>query len=113
LCAAAHNLEGSFASEGLVAMAGEDANVEIALARSLVECLDEGDARWHWNKLINQQEDLEDRQPFYGMPADRGNNGQLWLEGFGPEREVLPFHQPRRQNRPARRPRVSCANSLF
>ena len=37
-------LEGKFSSEGLVAMAGEDANVEIALARSLVERLDEGDA---------------------------------------------------------------------
>jgi len=42
---AAQALEGKFSSEGLVAMAGEDANVEIALARSLVERIDEGDAR--------------------------------------------------------------------
>jgi hypothetical protein len=33
---AAQALEGKFSSEGLVAMGGEDANVEIALARSLV-----------------------------------------------------------------------------
>ena len=31
---AAQALEGRFSSEGLVALAGEDANVEIALARS-------------------------------------------------------------------------------
>ena len=34
---AAHALEGRFSSEGLVALAGEDANVELALARSLIE----------------------------------------------------------------------------
>ena len=47
---AAQALEGKFSSEGLVSMAGEDANVEIALARSLVDHLDEGDARRLWNK---------------------------------------------------------------
>jgi hypothetical protein len=50
---AAKALEGSFSSEGLVAMAGEDANVELALARSLVERMDEGDARRMWNKTVN------------------------------------------------------------
>lgn len=50
---AAQALEGTFTSEGLVAMAGEDANVEIALARSLVERMDEGDARRLWNRVIN------------------------------------------------------------
>lgn len=106
-------LEGSFSTEGLVAMAAEDANVEIALARSLVECMDEGDARRHWNKLVNRREDPEDRPPFDGVPPRLGGEGQLWLEGFGPEREVLPFPQPRRRNRSGRPPRVSCANSLF
>jgi hypothetical protein len=48
---AAQALEGKFSSEGLIGMAGEDANVEIALARSLVERLDEGDARRLWNKV--------------------------------------------------------------
>jgi hypothetical protein len=37
-------------------MAGEDANVEIALARSLVERMDEGDARRLWNKVVNLQD---------------------------------------------------------
>jgi hypothetical protein len=50
---AAQALEGRFSSEGLVALAGEDANVEIALARSLVERMDEGDARRMWNKVVN------------------------------------------------------------
>src|SRR5206468_6525521 len=50
---AAQALEGRFSSEGLVAMAGEDSNVEIALARSLVERLDEGDVRRVWNKVVS------------------------------------------------------------
>src|SRR5581483_6010088 len=45
---AAQALEGKFSGEGLVAMAGEDANVEVALARSLVSRMDEGDARRAW-----------------------------------------------------------------
>ena len=48
---AAQALEGRFSTEGLVAMGGEDANVEIALARSLVERMDEGDVRRTWNKV--------------------------------------------------------------
>ena len=50
---AAQALEGVFTSEGLVALAGEDANVELALARSLVERMDEGDARRMWSKVAN------------------------------------------------------------
>ena len=50
---AAQALEGKFSTEGLVSMAGEDANVEIALARSLVDHLDEGDARRLWGKVFN------------------------------------------------------------
>ena len=53
---AAQALEGKFSSEGLVSMAGEDANVEIALARSLVDRLDEGDARRLWNKVSSSGE---------------------------------------------------------
>lgn len=53
---AAQALEGTFSSEGLVAMAGEDANVEIALARSLVERMEEGDVRRLWNKVFNPRE---------------------------------------------------------
>jgi hypothetical protein len=47
---AAQALEGKFSSDGLASLAGEDANVEIALARSLVERLDEGDARRLWSR---------------------------------------------------------------
>jgi SNF2 family DNA or RNA helicase len=57
---AAQALEGKFSSEGLVSMAGEDANVEIALARSLVDHLDEGDARRLWNKVSSSGEGVED-----------------------------------------------------
>ena len=57
---AAQALEGKFSSEGLVSMAGEDANVEIALARSLVNHLDEGDARRLWNKVSSSGEGVED-----------------------------------------------------
>lgn len=47
---AAQALEGKFSSEGLVAMAGEDSNMELALARSLVDRMDEGDARRLWGR---------------------------------------------------------------
>jgi hypothetical protein len=57
---AAQALEGKFSSEGLVSMAGEDANVEIALARSLVDHLDEGDARRLWNKVSSSGECVEE-----------------------------------------------------
>jgi hypothetical protein len=56
---AAQALEGKFSSEGLVSLAGEDANVEIALARSLVDHLDEGDARRLWNKVSGSGEKIE------------------------------------------------------
>ena len=56
---AAQALEGKFSSEGLVSLAGEDANVEIALARSLVDHLDEGDARRLWNKVSSSGEKIE------------------------------------------------------
>ncbi len=50
---AAQALEGKFSSEGLAAMAGEDANMEIALARNLVDRMDEGDARRLWFRVSN------------------------------------------------------------
>jgi hypothetical protein len=67
---AAQALEGRFSSEGLVAMAGEDANVEIALARSLVERMDEGDARRMWNKVVNLPVSAPTILPFR-KPGDR------------------------------------------
>lgn len=71
---AAQALEGTFSSEGLVAMAGEDATVEIALARSLVNRLDEGDVRRLWGKVVNPRE-----QPHPGSrPASPGPVVELW-----------------------------------
>src|SRR5204863_4111054 len=57
---AAQALEGRFSSEGLVALAGEDANVEMALARSLVQRMDEGDARRLWGKVVSGQTPRQD-----------------------------------------------------
>jgi hypothetical protein len=55
---AAQALEGKFSSDGLVAMAGDEGgSVEMALARSLVERLDEGEARRAWQRV----EDAERR----------------------------------------------------
>jgi len=48
---AALALEGQFSSEGLAAMSGDDGDVSMALARSLVENMDEGDARRAWGKV--------------------------------------------------------------
>lgn len=73
---AAQALEGKFSSEGLAAMAGEDANVEIALARSLVNHLDEGDARRLWNKVSSAGEcgniltDPADLDPYPPIPLN-------------------------------------------
>jgi SNF2 family DNA or RNA helicase len=98
---AAQALEGRFSSEGLVALAGEDANVEIALARSLVERLDEGDARRMWNKVIGTTSvpKAEDYPLFPCEPLAR----------------ILPFRKPRpgvrgKASRDARRP---CEGMLF
>ena len=117
---AAQALEGRFSSEGLVALAGEDANVEIALARSLVECMDEGDTRRLWNKVANPREDqdFDDVPESLELPVERDGTGQLWLEGLGPVlREVLPVRQPRRRiqakGRPSRPTRVPCETLLF
>jgi SNF2 family DNA or RNA helicase len=82
---AAQALEGRFSSEGLVALAGEDANVEIALARSLVERMDEGDARRMWNKVVN-------------LPV--------------PGPTILPFRKPRKPI-PASESLRPCAGMLF
>jgi hypothetical protein len=48
--AAAQALEGEFSAEGLAAMAGED-NLQMALARSLAERIDEADMQRSWSKV--------------------------------------------------------------
>jgi hypothetical protein len=89
---AAQALEGVFSSEGLVALAGEDVNVEIALARSLVERLDEGDARRMWNKVFQPRARSEDAHPSPREP------GLLWLDDVERASKALP-RKPRRQRR--------------
>lgn len=49
--AAAEAIEGKFSSEGLTAMGGEDASMEIALAQSLVDRLDDMDPAREWGKI--------------------------------------------------------------
>jgi hypothetical protein len=79
---AAQALEGRFSSEGLVAMAGEDATVELALVRSLVERMDEGDTRRHWCKTINSVEPIvPDEQP-------------LWLKEAAEQDKLRPSRAP-------------------
>jgi hypothetical protein len=92
---AAQALEGRFSGEGLVAMAGEDANIEIALARSLVERMDEGDTRRMWNKSFTPTQREEIR-------AQRGE---------GPESTsvLIPFARPRRRTARA----VACSTSAM
>ncbi len=90
---AAQALEGRFSSEGLVAMPGEDANVEIALARSLVERLDEGDVRRHWSRTLTTSSHIDVHAPVLG-------NGQCLCS----ERLERPPHdtsigRPRRRRR--------------
>jgi hypothetical protein len=65
-------------------MAGGDANVEIALARSLVERLDEGDARRAWSKVFDPHQIKENLPP-------ASDNGGVFVE---PEEEVLPLWLP-------------------
>jgi SNF2 family DNA or RNA helicase len=48
---AAQALEGKFSAEGLANMAGEEGSAEMALAKSLANRIEEGDAARHWAKV--------------------------------------------------------------
>jgi hypothetical protein len=48
---AAQALEGRFSAEGLASMAGEEGSAEMALAKSLADRIEEGDAARHWVKV--------------------------------------------------------------
>jgi hypothetical protein len=60
---AAQALEGKFSAEGLASMAGEEGSAEMALAKSLADRIDEGDAARHWAKVrgavANAARDIE------------------------------------------------------
>ncbi len=108
---AAQALEGTFSSEGLVAMAGEDANVELALARSLVQRLDEGDARRHWTKVFNPHGHPQSHETAPETVPERGEamgtHQQLCLETFGLTAELSPLPQQQRRSRQAAGPAAS------
>jgi hypothetical protein len=89
-----------------VALAGEDANIELALARSLVERLDEGDVRRLWGKVVSPGAHGKDRP----APADDGcaalhpaaeQDEERWLDqgAMEPTAGVLPFCRPPRRIR--------------
>jgi hypothetical protein len=48
---AAQALEGKFSAEGLASVAGEEGSAEMALAKSLADRINEGDASRHWAKV--------------------------------------------------------------
>src|SRR5262247_1523835 len=60
---AAQALEGKFSAEGLASMAGEEGSAEMALAKSLADRIEEGDAARHWAKVgaavSNAMRDIE------------------------------------------------------
>jgi hypothetical protein len=98
---AAQTLEGTFSSEGLVALAGEDATVEIALARSLVDRLDEGDTRRLWTRVLNPGEGRESLGVLSGTQLVTGEapcaDRPPWWEAFELEPQVIPVRQALRQ----------------
>lgn len=96
---AAQALEGSFSSEGLVALAGEDANVEIDLARSLVEHMDEGDARRIWSKSFQPRPQAAE--------ASHRLTAQRLLDLPIRKEDALPFRKPRQ-----RLPALSAASDM-
>ena len=61
--AAAQALDGKFSSEGLAAMAGDDGgSMEMALAKSLADQIDEGDAQREWAKVGQIERDQADER---------------------------------------------------
>jgi SNF2 family DNA or RNA helicase len=76
---AAQALEGRFSTEGLVALAGEDANIEIALARSLVEKLEEGEAHCLWPQHAQPPLPRPKNIPI-PLPPEPKKQATSWLE---------------------------------
>jgi hypothetical protein len=68
---------------------GEDANGEIALARSLVDRMDEGGVRRHWSRMLNTPNRAEVRLPVPGS--------WLWLESAEPLPVTAPVSITRRR----------------
>jgi hypothetical protein len=97
---AAQALEGTFSSEGLVALAGEDANMELALARSLVERMDEGDARRSWSKVVSSVPRVVVPPKVVVTPDDN-----FWFTLSQPIQPVVKVRRPKlRRSRTHRQP---------
>ena len=81
---AAQALEGKFSAEGLASMAGEEGSAEMALAKSLADRIDEGDAARSWVKLgaaapnALRNVEFDDDIPAF----DEGTLAMLWA-AFG------------------------------
>jgi hypothetical protein len=108
--AAAQALEGKFSSEGLVSMAGEDASVEIALARSLVDRIDEGDVKRMWSRVSSlggRKEDCRSLQDTSAVPCNGVPQGSLF-EATDWATDELPVRQ---RWRPAKRLEQAIASS--
>jgi hypothetical protein len=76
-------------------MAGEDANVEIALARSLVERLEEGEVRRHWSRTLHSNDHAEVRDPVFVDPP------WLWKELFASHESPAPPRVPQSRSKNA------------
>ncbi len=81
--AAAEAIEGKFSSDGLAAMAGEDGgSVEMALAKSLAEQLDDADASREWEKVavVERPTETDSLAGGDGSPNQPAADALIWLD---------------------------------
>lgn len=67
--AAAQALEGEFSEDGLAAMAGED-NLQMALAKSLADRIDDSDMQRSWSKVKSGPRKSAKHSPLDDLPAE-------------------------------------------
>ena len=90
---AAEALEGKFSGEGLAAMAGEEASMELELARSLETHMDGGSAQRAWDKLATTVATVK-RQPTAAVEkvlaeATQGKGERKQLHGLARLKALL------------------------
>jgi hypothetical protein len=96
--AAALALEGEFSEEGLAAMAG-DGNVQMALAKSLAERIDDADMQRSWSKVQSSTK-KKPKKPA-GLAAMAADAKPSPLDQFSPEVQLLGATMIERQGKPA------------
>jgi len=98
--AAAQALEGEFSEEGLAAMAGED-NMQMALAKSLADRIDDSDIQRSWSKVKSGSPKKVTRRPgdalkqaadttpslFDGLPAELQLVGESLAKAFAEKKD--------------------------